>query len=414
LLLAALAVRLAWVLTRPSDAATIEQLPDQREYLEVARSFLSGDGFSFTDPRFSQRVYAHRTPGYPLLIAACGANVTIVRIVQALLDVSTVLAIYLLARRWLPPDVCLFAAMLAAFNPFLVYFSGLLLTETLFTSMLAWGMLLITARKTIPWLLGGLVLALAVLVRPGAIGMPVLLGVLGAFASAPANHDPAAAYQRRWPIPVGTTMLLLTLLVLLPWAIRNHRVVGRWVWTSTNDGITRYDGFNPDSAAKDWPGRGESDQSFVRAMPQLLRMSETDRNDYLADLANQYIRERPLEAAKLAGAKVLRTWSPRPLSDAFSRPAFVAAALAYAIPFLLLFACGLVFAPLPGSVKLLLAAPAIYLTLTVALSVGSLRYRIPAEPPMAVIAAGVLAAGSTATGVASRGERPADDNAAGL
>jgi len=33
-----------------------------------------------------------------------------------------------------------------AFNPFLIYFSGLLLTETLFTAMLAWGMALLCAR----------------------------------------------------------------------------------------------------------------------------------------------------------------------------------------------------------------------------------------------------------------------------
>ena len=37
----------------------------------------------------------------------------------------------------------------------------------------------------------------------------------------------------------GTSMLLLTILMLLPWAIRNHRVLGQWVWTSTNAGITR-------------------------------------------------------------------------------------------------------------------------------------------------------------------------------
>jgi 4-amino-4-deoxy-L-arabinose transferase-like glycosyltransferase len=381
LLLLALGVRLGWVLSRPSDPETLEQLPDQREYLEAGRNLLHGEGLFFTDSRFVQRVYAHRTPGYPLLIAAAGANVVAVRIVQALIDTSTVLAAFLLARRWLPPYACLFAALLVASNPFLVYFCGLLLTETLFTAMLAWGMVLVTSRGTTPWLAGGIVLASSVLVRPGAIGLPVILGVLAAMT----NRRSDGTYQRRWPIPVGTTMLLLTVLALLPWAGRNRQVLGRWIWTSTNEGITRYDGFNPDAT-------GGSDQRFVHVMPQLIRMGETERNDYLAEQANQFIRQRPLDALRLAGAKILRTWSPRPLSDEFSRPLYVAVALGYAIPLAGLFVAGLALAPLDRWAKLFLTAPAIYLTLTVALSVGSLRYRLPAEVPMAVLAAGTLVA----------------------
>lgn len=390
-LLVALALRLGWTVSRPADEAAIAQLPDQREYLEVARSFLHGEGFSFTDPRFGQRVYAYRTPGYPLLLAATGANVRAARVVQAVLDTSTVLAAYLLARRWLGPRASVFAAALVAFNPFLVYFSGLILTETLFTAMLAWGMWFVTSSRTMPWLIGGLLLAASTLVRPGALPLPVILGVLGAIATrnAEPNRRPERAYHRWWSLPVGTSMLLLTILVLLPWAIRNHRVLppdesGRhpWVWTSTNAGITRYDGFNPDAT-------GASDQSFVEAMPHLRSMSETERNDYLAREATHFMRTRPLDSIKLAGAKVLRTWSPRPLSSEFSRTLYVIVALAYSVPFFALFAAGWLTSPMPATAKLFLAAPAVYLTFAAALSVGSLRYRIPAEVPMAVVAAAV-------------------------
>ncbi|MEA2735333.1 MAG: hypothetical protein QOE14_1784, partial [Humisphaera sp.] len=150
MLLAALALRVGWAATRPVDDAAIAQLPDQREYLDVAHSLLSGEGFSFTDPRFNQRVYAYRTPGYPLMLAATGGNIRIARIAQALLDTSSVLAAYLLARRWLDQRASVIAAALVAFNPFLVYFSGLLLTETLCTAMLAGGMGLITSRWRSP------------------------------------------------------------------------------------------------------------------------------------------------------------------------------------------------------------------------------------------------------------------------
>src|SRR5262249_25518498 len=147
----ALGVRLGWVLTRPVDDAALAQLPDQREYLAVARSFLAGEGFSFTDPRFNDRVYAYRTPGYPLFLAACGGNIRAARVAQALIDTATVLAAYLLASRGLPPAASTVAALFVAFNPFLIYFCGLLLSETLFTAMLAWGMFLLLSRRTWIW-----------------------------------------------------------------------------------------------------------------------------------------------------------------------------------------------------------------------------------------------------------------------
>jgi 4-amino-4-deoxy-L-arabinose transferase-like glycosyltransferase len=382
ILLAALAMRIGWAATRPVDPAAIEQLPDQREYLEVARSLLHGEGLSLTDPRFGQRVYAYRTPGYPLFLAATGAKVRIARIAQAILDTSTVFAVFLLARRWLPPAACLFAAFLVASNPFLVYFSGLLLTETLFTALLAWGMFFITSRRIVPALFGAILLAGSILVRPGALPLPVILGVLASLA---VNRQTQPPYHRRWwALPAGTSMLLLTILVLLPWAIRNHRVVGKWVWTSTNSGITRYDGFNPDAT-------GASDQSFVAAMPQLKAMSEIERDEYFAREADHFIRARPMDALKLAGKKVLRTWSPRPLSREFSRREYVLIALAYSVPFFTLFLLGWVTSPMPATAKLFLAAPAVYLTVAAAISVGSLRYRIPAEVPMAIVAAAGVA-----------------------
>lgn len=373
IVLTGLAIRLGWVMTRPTDAASLAQLPDQREYLEVAQNLLQGNGLCFTDPRFNDRICAYRTPGYPIMLAAVGANVRAARVAQCLLDTSVMFATYLLARKWLSERGAILAAALVAFSPFLIYFSGLILTETLFTALLAWGMLLVLDRRTLPWLLGGVILALSILVRPGAIAIPVVLGLLGAISQKNAKHA-------RWPLPVGATMVLLTVLLLLPWAYRNLRVVGEWVWTSTNGGITSYDGFNPDAT-------GASDQTFVQAMPQLRGMSEIGRNHYLAEKAREYAWANPGRVWELTLAKLARTWSPRPLSNEFSRPLYVIGALAYSIPFDLLVIVGLCGIGLPRSAKMFLIAPALYLTLAAVASVGSLRYRIPAEVPLAIIAA---------------------------
>ena len=400
IVLAALVARAAWGLTLSASDSALKDLPDQQEYLAVARNVLAGDGMQFYDPRFRQIVYAFRAPGYPLFLAACGGSIRAIRIAQAALDASTVLAVYLLARRWLGTRTSLLAAALAAINPFLIFFSGLILSETLFIAMLAWGMVLLAWRRSFLW--GGVLLALSVLVRPEAIAMPLCLGIAAAFV----NRDRGAAYHQRWPLPVAASMVLLVAAALFPWALRNRLVLGRWIWTTTNAGITAYDGFNPDAT-------GASDQSFVRSMSLLRQMDEVNRDDYLSQQARQYIRQYPLQALDLAGRKIARTWSPVPLSQQFGRQwVYLVAGLLFSVPLDLLALRGLwrrsdigddlhgrpadvgrgAQALLPRSAKVFLLVPAVYLTLAHAVSVGSLRYRLPAEPALAVLAAsGALA-----------------------
>jgi Dolichyl-phosphate-mannose-protein mannosyltransferase len=401
-LLLALGLRVGWCWRLPVTDAAIDALPDQRGYLSLGQNLLAGRGLEYVDPRFSGTQLAYRTPGYPLLIAACGASVKIVRLVQAAIDTSTVLAVYLIARKWLSPRLSVFAAAIVAINPYLIYFSGLILTETLFTAMLAWGMALmlisggpwaIGAVRRVAWLSGGLLLALSILVRPVAIVLPALLGLVAAFA----NHRNLAAASpydghgetstppsvaSPWPLPVAATMLILTALVLSPWIIRNEIRLHAFVWSTTNDGITLYDGLNPDAS-------GASDQTFVSQMPLVEQMDETSRSVYLSDQARRFAVEHPVRVLQLAAIKLLRTWSPVPLSAQYgSKPMYVMAGLAYSVPLMVLSVLGLA-SRLPGSAKTMLVLPAVYLSAAGVVTVGSLRYRMPAEPPMAVLAAAV-------------------------
>jgi 4-amino-4-deoxy-L-arabinose transferase-like glycosyltransferase len=301
-----------------------------------------------------------------------------IRVAHALIDASTVLATYVLARRWLSVNKSILAAGVIAVNPYLVYFSALVLSETLFTALLVWGMaLLVRGQRAWTWWAGAVLLALSVPVRPSAILLPVALAV----SATVVNRGRGGPYNWRWSPPVGATILIVIAVFLLPWAYRNSRVLGRWIWTTTNTGITLYDGFNPDA-------RGGSDQRFVQTMPQLRTMNEVERSEYLRERAIQYIRRHPARAAMLAAAKIIRTWSPIPLSDEYGgKRTYVAAALAYMIPFMLMILYGLWFGSPPTSAKVYLLIPAIYFTVAHAISVGSLRYRIPADVPMAVIAA---------------------------
>lgn len=367
ILVVALALRLGFGLTRPGDEASLAALPDQVEYLALGKSVLAGDGLVFTDARFGTPVHAFRTPGYPAFVALLGANLTGIRVAQAVLDTLTVLGAALLARRVFGKGE-LVAALLVALNPFSIYFASLVLTETLFTSLLVWGTFLLLTGGTRVFLLGTLVLALSVLVRPGAMALPVVLATVAAMSRASLPRVPAAL-----------TAAVLTAAVLAPWAFRNHKLLNAWVWTSTNAGFTAYDGFGPHAD-------GRSDQArFLPAMPELGDLTETQRNDYLLKLSAQAGRYTD---PSLAATKLLRTWSPFPLSEGHRSTATVATGVAYCAVAWSLALLGLLRGPAAVGGRVTLFVPAVYLTVSAVLSVGSLRYRIPAEPLLAVLGAG--------------------------
>jgi hypothetical protein len=178
--------------------------------------------------------------------------------------------------------------------------------------------------------------------------------------------------------------------VLFPWAYRNahHPQVRAWVWTTTNGGITAYDGFH-DGAT------GASDQkAFVEELrPLLSRMDEVERDAYLSQRAHEWMSNHPGQSLLLGLRKIGRTWSPIPLSSEYgSNRLYVAIGLLYTIPFDVLVLLGLWKSGIARSAKVFLLLPAIYFTVIHALSVGSLRYRVPVEPPMAVIAGYALVA----------------------
>jgi hypothetical protein len=209
----------------------------------------------------------------------------------------------------------------------------------------------------------------------------VVLAACAPFVRARAGGSPQRPERSvRHAIVPALVAAVLTVAVLLPWAWRNHRVLGRWVWSTSNDGITLYDGFHPAAT-------GASDQSFVANMPHVREMGELERSDFFAAEAKRWMGDNPGRVVRLTAVKLGRTWSPVPLSAEFGRPLYRAVALLFALPFDVLVIAGIFASRLPRAAVAYLLVPALYFTAVHALSVGSLRYRLPAEPPLAVLAA---------------------------
>ena len=164
-----------------------------------------------------------RTPGYPLFLAlgqASGLGLCGVLVIQALLGAVNVLVVYAVGRRLFGTHrPALLAALILAVHPAAIASSASILSETLFTWMVLLGLWLVVRRPQglAAAAIGGLVLGLAVLVRP--IG--ILLGLAVAMWM-------IATHRRRTSILPALCLVIASLAPATCWMARNVRVGFGW------------------------------------------------------------------------------------------------------------------------------------------------------------------------------------------
>lgn len=178
-----------------------------------------------------------RLPGYPAFVAAIFAifgvdHYRAVLIAQLFVDMGTCLICADLARRLLGNRAAKIGFLLAALCPFLANYSAAALTETLeiFFTALALDLVIsgVGKARMAAWIGCGLACAAAILLRPdGALLLIVIDLYLLACLLLPGSWVGARAMGTRVFIAVGW-VTALALAPLVPWAIRNYRVVHRF------------------------------------------------------------------------------------------------------------------------------------------------------------------------------------------
>jgi hypothetical protein len=390
LFLAAAALRVTWVGVRygRQDAWSRLAYPDEEAYVLSARSLAGGRGLI---DEFGYR--ATYMPGYPAflsLFVQSDRGLLWARVLQAILAAWVAPATYLLARAFVTYtfsdskdskqnglDVPLLAGALAAVDPFLVFFSGLLLTEALYAAVLvsAWVCLLRAARPNVPphWIDvfgAGVFLLVAVLLRPAAW----ILVFSGAFLLCCVRR-----FDRRG-FAAGATISAMVFVGLTPWAARNASVIGQWRWLTTRGGISLYDGVQGGTD-------GESNLAHTKALPAVRGLSETQWDAYFGQAAREEIRHNPVRVLHLAGSKLLRTWSPRPNVAEYRSSSAGWVSGAWMVLLLAGAACGWWHVRRSISAWVLLLWPVIATTALHMLFVASVRYRVPVMPMMMVLSA---------------------------
>lgn len=376
--LLALALRAGWGtvhLVWAADPSAL-QFPDEQDYWSIAASIHHGEGL------VGEHGYrALRMPLYPAFLAlfSGGPNgVLQAKIAQWWISALAAVLAAMLTQRIAGRTTAVLAGLLVACDPFLVFFSSLLLAESLFVPV----MLLLLLRglrllqPTQParlrdWLLLGLLSAVAVYLRESSFlwctAWTVFI-VVGRKAS--------------WfSLGGGMVTLMVVVAALFPWYARNQRVTGEGTWLTNRAGISLYDGVGPQAT-------GASNLGEVKQSADVRGLTEVQWNRHFLDAAYRAIRENPGRILRLAGVKLVRTWNPVPNVDTYQSAAVRAVSALWTIPvyaFALLGAFHLRRRDRAALGALLL--PALCVCLMHAVFVGSVRYRLTAMPTLEILAA---------------------------
>jgi len=406
IVVAALVLRIGaagWVEHRVEENGTRFLIEgDANGYWHLAEAIANGDDYSIHQP--PRRVL--RVPGFPLLLAAVirvfGSSLWAARVVLAGAGAGCCWLTYLLGSQLSNRRTGLIAAAFVAIHPFHVGMSVLILSETWFTfwmlaSLVALARLIGTcgeknkdstassfesspAQATFPMILratlAGALLACAVLIRPGFILwlVPVVAAIVWFVRS---SLFVRALYALTLVCAFGLTML--------PWVIRNHNVTHHWVMTSLWSGPSLYDGLNPNAD-------GTSDMTFFDKENVLATMSEYDMNAHYQQKAIDFVKDNPGRTLQLAALKAARFLQPAPSTPPTTWALWVLCTFFYALFFgLCVRSVWNYHVDIRG--VLICVGPFLLFLVVHMVFVGSLRYRLPTEFPLAIVAAAGLQGG---------------------
>ena len=366
-------LRVPWALAQPAQI----HYPDSIGYNMIANNILDGKGAVQGGSTQISRV-----PAYPVFLSACykvfgRENFKAARVVQAVIGSLLCLVVYAIAAPVFGRGVAILAALVTAVYPFFVYFSGVLLTETLFTLAFALFLLLVLrierghalstfANSAVTGLLAGV----NALLKPSFLLFLPFLGVIWLLVS----RRPARALRSLLVIA------LCTLIIMCPWVVRNWTLTQRFVPTTLTVGKSLWEGIF--SGADGGPAMDR-----IPKQDRVFGQSEYDEDRLYLKMAGRTIRESPGRILALAGRKFLNFWNVIPNSPDHQGFLYRLVSISAVVPILCFAIVGVLSAPIPRGERLIFLSGAIYFTLLHMLFIGSIRYRVPVMPPIIILTA---------------------------
>ena len=374
---------------------------DADGYWQLAHQIAAGEPYQiYTPPRMALRM-----PGFPVILAfsirVFGDSLFAARLVLATIGAWGCVGVYHLGRRLFGHRTGLIAGGLAALSPIFIGFSAIELTETAFAVSLVAGLLPLTgwASSHQPTAISHqppMECPVAACPVKKCLRSAMLCGVVAGFIAGVGCYlrpswllFPPCLVLWLWGLHrdrrsgvLAVVTVVVMILSLVPWGLRNQAQTGHLVLTTLWMGPSLYDGWNPQQQD------GDSNMAFFDQENVMSTMSEYEMDQHYRKRAWDFAFQNPGRVAQLAWQKSMRYWNPFPNAQQFSKYKLLRWA-----------SCGwfiVVFVPaLVGAWKLrrslgilaITAGPIVYFAALHLVFVSSVRYRLPAEYPLLVLSA---------------------------
>lgn len=311
----ALVVSAAFWAILPAEYRANQSSDYTNAYEPVARAIAAGRGIVTPDGEFATRY----PPGFSLALAgvfrlgdALGvADATMLWLFRLICAGLSAVLVYALARLVWSPGLALLPALAWLTYPFLLWLTKQPNSEVPFVPVLYGALYLfwlaVVRRATGPrawalYLLAGGLVGAAMLIRPAALGLSVVLAVV-LFLCA------GREISRRTRLGYGGLVLIGSLLVVAPWEAAVYARTGEIIPLSSGGAMTIHDGLTFLAVPKEYR-REVAVPEDVAALGWAIheRRLETATTGGVVRVVAEEARRAPAAFAKLLLIKIARSW----------------------------------------------------------------------------------------------------------
>jgi hypothetical protein len=292
---------------------------DAPQYVAIAKSLATGNGYKNTYSPFPDAPAIDRMPGWPVMLAVSRlvvpnsiSDAAVARFTGAFcLALVGLVFTRVAGKLGATPLWAAIAGFGAALSPPLVFIALSAMSEVSFLLVLSagLGLLLEGGRR---WYFGAILLGLAPLIRTNFVLLPFVL--IGLLVLAPQSR--AVVWRHRVEITIALGLFLLP---TVAWLLRNAAITGRFPLMSSIEGETLYGG-NNDVVANQlshW-GYWIMPNDVPGEKPMLDRVKDgewrgfLDLNDYYHKRGIEWIRGHGSALPRLVLGKLIRGFVPLP------------------------------------------------------------------------------------------------------
>jgi len=358
-----------------------ERMGDASDYKAIARHWSRGFPHVL-DPNAELPNGSNRAPLYPLFLSLVAyprdSSWMGGRLLGCLWGAGIAVACLLLGKVTIGQKSSWIAGLLCGIYPFLVFYSLLILTETLFTlfltiSLFFWCMAREKGNlRSIVFL--GISLALSALTRPVVLLLPLLIA--------------GDVIREKRKMSHGLLLCLTFFFLLSPYLVMQRIQYGCWIPITTEGGRSFYQGNNPMNRS------GGAIRGVDYEYPSWAEnMNEAASSRALMAEGLRYVLDRPLLFLLRASKKVARLWAFIPSQASGFQGIWTSLANAFVVlPLYGLAFLGAIMSRSEWRKQIPLYVILLYTTLFCAVFTGSQRFRLPLVPCLAIWASAPLQA----------------------